>query len=106
MFLEADKNKGVAYTPSYLVNFMIDECMPVHSPKLDYKVLDPSCGSGIFLVSAYKRLIDWWRIEKHKTTGKWITPEKEHLEELKQLLRDNIYGVDYVEEAVDLSIFT
>lgn len=74
MFLEADKNKGVAYTPSYLVNFMIDECMPVHSPKLDYKVLDPSCGSGIFLVSAYKRLIDWWRIEKHKTTGKWITP--------------------------------
>jgi hypothetical protein len=106
MFLEADKNKGVAYTPSYLVNFMIDECMPVHSPKLDYKVLDPSCGSGIFLVSAYKRLIDWWRIEKHKTTGKWITPEREHLEELKQLLRNNIYGVDYAEEAVDLSIFS
>ena len=26
--------------------------------------------------------------------------------ELKQLLRDNIYGVDYVEEAVDLSIFS
>jgi hypothetical protein len=106
MFLEADMNKGVAYTPSYLVNFMIDECMPVHSPKLDYKVLDPSCGSGIFLVSAYKRLIDWWRIEKHRTSGKWVTPEKEHLEELKQLLKNNIYGVDYIEEAVDLSIFS
>lgn len=106
MFLEADKNKGVAYTPSYLVNFMIDECMPVHSPKLDYKVLDPSCGSGIFLVSAYKRLIDWWRIEKHKTSGKWITPEREHLDELKQLLKNNIYGVDSAEEAVDLSIFS
>lgn len=106
MFLEADKNKGIAYTPSYLVNFMIDECMPVHSPKLDFKVLDPSCGSGIFLVSAYKRLIDWWRIEKHKTIGKWIKPEKEHLNELKLLLKNNIFGVDNAEEAVDLSIFS
>jgi methylase of polypeptide subunit release factors len=106
MFLEADKNKGIAYTPSYLVNFMIDECMPMHSPKSNFKILDPACGSGIFLVSAYKRMIDWWRIEKYKKTGKWIKPEKEHLDELKNLLKDSIYGVDIEKEAVDLAIFS
>ena len=106
MFLEADKNKGIAYTPSYLVNFMIDECMPMHSPKKNFKILDPACGSGIFLVSAYKRLIDWWRIDKYEETGKWIKPEKEHLDELKKLLKASIYGVDIEKEAVDLAIFS
>jgi hypothetical protein len=106
MFLEADKNKGIAYTPSYLVNFMIDECMPMHSPKKNFKILDPACGSGIYLVSAYKRLIDWWRIDKYEKTGKWIKPEKEHLDELKELLKDSIYGVDIENEAVDLAIFS
>ena len=106
MFLEADKNIGIAYTPSYLVNFMIDECMPMHSPKLNFKILDPACDSGIFLVSAYKRLIDWWRIEKYKKTKKWIKPEKEHLDELKKMLKDSIFGIDIQKEAVDLAIFS
>ncbi len=106
MFLEADKNKGIAYTPSYLVCFMIDEAMPVDKPKENFKVLDPASGSGIFLVSAYKRIIDWWRIFKYKKTGEWIIPGKEHLEELKKLLKKSIFGVDIEKEAVDLSIFS
>ncbi len=106
MFLEADKNKGIAYTPSYLVNFMIDEAMPINKPKKKFTVLDPASGSGIFLVSAYKRIIDWWRIIKYEEQGKWITPGKEHLKELKKLLKENIFGVDIAQEAVDLSIFS
>ncbi len=66
MFLEADNSTGVAYTPSYLVSFMIDECMPVNTPKKNFKRLDPACGSGIFLVSAYKRIIDWWRVSNYE----------------------------------------
>ncbi|WP_147677293.1 HsdM family class I SAM-dependent methyltransferase [Algibacter pacificus] len=106
MFLEADDNKGVAYTPSYLVSFMVDECMPINKPKKHFKILDPACGSGIFLVSAYKRIIDWWRVFKYEKTGEWITPGKEHLEELKKLLKDSIFGVDIESEAVDLAIFS
>ncbi len=106
MFLEADKNKGIAYTPSYLVSFMIDEAMPVDKPQKQFKILDPASGSGIFLVSAYKRIIDWWRIEKFKATGKWIVPNKEHLDDLKKLLRESIFGIDIEKEAVDLSIFS
>jgi hypothetical protein len=57
------KNPGVVYTPPYLVNFLIDETMPLDKPNTDFKVLDPACGSGIFLVAAYRRLIYWWRIQ-------------------------------------------
>ncbi len=106
MFLEADKNKGIAYTPSYLVHFMIDEAMPINKPKKKYRILDPASGSGIFLVSAYKRIIDWWRVLKFEETGKWIIPGKEHLEELKRLLKENVFGIDKEGEAVDLSIFS
>jgi methylase of polypeptide subunit release factors len=106
MFLEADKSKGVAYTPSYLVNFMVDECMPIDKPKRNFKVLDPACGSGIFLVSTYKRIIDWWRVSNYEKTGNWITPGKENLDELKSLLKNNIFGVDFESEAVDLAIFS
>lgn len=106
MFLEADNSTGVAYTPSYLVSFMIDECMPVNQPKENFKILDPACGSGIFLVSAYKRIIDWWRVSNYEKTGKWIVPGKENLEELKKLLKESIYGIDISNEAVDLAIFS
>lgn len=106
MFLEADNSTGVAYTPSYLVSFMIDECMPINQPKEDFKILDPACGSGIFLVSAYKRIIDWWRVSNYEKTGKWIIPGKENLEELKKLLKESIYGIDIANEAVDLAIFS
>ena len=106
MFLEADKDSGVAYTPSYLVSFMVDECMPIDKPKKDYKILDPACGSGIFLVSAYKRIIDWWRISIYEKTGDWVTPGKEHLSDLKGLLKESIFGIDIEEEAVDLAIFS
>ena len=106
MFLEADKDSGVAYTPSYLVNLMVDECMPINSPKENIKILDPACGSGIFLVAAYKRLIDWWRISIYEKTGEWITPDKEHLDELKRLLKESVFGIDIEGEAVDLAIFS
>jgi type I restriction-modification system DNA methylase subunit len=90
--------KGVVYTPPYLVHFLIDEVMPLESPQEEFKVLDPACGSGVFLVAAYQRIIDWWRIRND-----WQKPD---LDTLKNLLRDSIYGVDILPEAVRLSIFS
>lgn len=103
-FLENEK--GVVYTPPYLVNLLIDECMPYDNPRKSFKLLDPACGSGIFLVSAYKRLISWWRIQKHNETGLWVKPNENHLEELKELLINSIFGVEIKSEAVDLTIFS
>ncbi|WP_162128720.1 N-6 DNA methylase [Flavobacterium phycosphaerae] len=60
------KEKGVVYTPIHLVNLLIDEVMPLDKPELfkdnSFRVFDPSCGSGVFLVAAFKRLLQWWAI--------------------------------------------
>jgi len=95
------KKKGVVYTPPYLVQFLIDKCMPLHVPRESFKILDPACGSGIFLVGAYKRMIQWWRLK-----NEWKKPQKENIEALKQILLNNVYGCDLEEEAVTLSYFS
>jgi hypothetical protein len=95
------KKKGVVYTPPYLVQFLIDKSMPLDDPKMKFRVLDPACGSGIFLVGAFKRMIQWWRVKNN-----WKKPHKENIEELKNILLSNIYGCDLEEEAIILTYFS
>ncbi len=95
------KKKGVVYTPPYLVQFLIDRCMSLNDPKEQFKVLDPACGSGIFLVGAFKRILQWWRVNNN-----WAKPTKDNIEELMKLLRENIYGCDLEGEAVTLTSFS
>ena len=95
------KKKGVVYTPPYLVQFLIDRVMPLDKPFKDFKILDPACGSGIFLVAAFKRMIQWWRVRNN-----WKKPHIEDIDELKGLLLSNIYGCDIEDEAVRLSYFS
>ena len=63
-----------------------------------YKILDPACGSGVFLVMAYIRLIQWWRI-----CNDYRRPTKEVL---KEIMRKNIYGIDKDVNAVQLTYFS
>jgi type I restriction-modification system DNA methylase subunit len=95
-FLE--KKPGVVYTPPYLVNFLLDEAMPFSDLSTNFKILDPACGSGVFLVGAFRRLIYRWRL-----SNKWAIPD---LLTLKTLLKENIYGCDKDNDAVNLSIFS
>jgi hypothetical protein len=100
---------GVVYTPPFLVNYLIDECMPIEDYRKfeteQFKILDPSLGSGIFCVSAYKRLIDWYRINRWYKDGKsWEEPVGS--DKLKSMLRQNIYGTDVEPEAVRIAIFS
>jgi len=92
------KQPGVVYTPPYLVNFLLDEAMPLNSEQTDFKVLDPACGSGVFLVGAYRRLIYRWRKKNN-----WNYPD---LVTLKKLLRENIFGVELNKDAANLTIFS
>lgn len=77
------------YTPLPLVDLTIGELERLHPIRKGMKVLDPSCGSGAFLVQCYRRLI-----EKERQTGRPLTPHK-----LKQLLTDQIFGVELHEDA-------
>jgi hypothetical protein len=92
------KEPGVVYTPPYLVNFLLDEAMPLNNEKTDFKILDPACGSGVFLVGAYRRLIYRWRKKNN-----WEHP---NLNILKKLLKDNIFGVELKKEAAELTVFS
>lgn len=103
-FLGEDKHsKGLFYTPSHLAQLLIDEIMPLSDyDKIDfqaYKILDPACGSGIFLVLAFKRLVQWWRLKQSNFSS------KPNLKDLKMLM-NCIYGVDKEEQATKLAAFS
>ena len=53
---------GIYYTPSYLVDFVLDRVLPWDGTDWDLKVIDPACGSGIFLVKAFQRLVHRWKL--------------------------------------------
>jgi hypothetical protein len=115
---EVKKAGGVYYTPTYIVDYIIRSTVAKlldgksvnHASKL--RILDPACGSGSFLLGAYKFLMDWHRneylkdgAEKHRKElyqtqgGDWrlTTGEK------KRVLLNNIYGVDIDSQAVEVT---
>jgi methylase of polypeptide subunit release factors len=101
-FLGEDKQeKGLYYTPSHLAKLLVDECIPLKKYEdfnlKSFKVLDPACGSGIFLVVAFKRLVQIWRLQNQMRF-----PD---IKDLKALLK-NIYGVDKEEQAIRLASFS
>ena len=100
LFLKSDEieKNGIVYTPPILVDFMIDEIMPLDKPKDNFKLLDPSCGSGIFLVGAYKRLIQWWRIQHNY--------EKPSIKEAQKIINNSIFGVDKEKGAIEVAYFS
>ena len=56
------KEQGIYYTPSYIVDYIVKntvgEYIKTHSPEeiKNVRILDPACGSGSFLIRAYKEL--------------------------------------------------
>jgi len=54
------QKNGAHYTPYHLVTFLMDQVLPWEGESTNLKVLDPSCGSGVFLVESYRRLISRW----------------------------------------------
>jgi len=79
------EESGAYYTPVCLADFMIEE-MDRKLPLRDgVAVFDPACGSGAFLVQAYRRLVERTMHDEKRTLK---------LKELRDLLTDNIFGVD------------
>jgi|APTNR8051073442_1049403.scaffolds.fasta_scaffold00629_28 type I restriction-modification system DNA methylase subunit len=102
------KEKGVVYTPPYLVNALIDECMPIDKAEAffkneNFKVLDPACGSGIFLVAALKRMVQWKAILHYKATGEVAYPD---IKTIQRITKNNVFGIDIEEGATLISIFS
>lgn len=99
-FLKAEgrgEGDGVVYTPEALADYVLAELETAHPLRLDHKVLDPCCGSGIFLVLTYRRMIErLW----HETG------ERPSAIDMKRLLQSNIFGIEKDKEACHITAFS
>lgn len=86
------------YTPNYLVEYILDKTVTkALKEKSSFTILDPSCGSGVFLVDSFRRIIQ-------ENLGENLYCEDDLV--LKRLLTNHIYGIDINEDAIDVTIFS
>ncbi len=94
---EKQRKEGAYYTPSFLVDYILEKTVKEHLEKNNScRVFDPSCGSGIFLVETLRCII-----EKNLNKNGKISKDK-----LIKIVKENIFGVDKDESAINLSVFS
>ena len=93
-----EKEKGAHYTPPHLVDFVLDGVLPWSGKDWELKILDPCCGSSIFLVKAFQRLVQKW---KNAHPG-----QEPRVRDLRPILEKNLLGVDSSKEALRVSSFS
>lgn len=115
---DVKKAGGVYYTPEYVVDHIVRRCIgrllegKAVEQAQTLRIVDPSCGSGSFLLSAYQYLLDWHLGEyleqgtrKHRSKlfqdqrGAWRLT----IGERRRILTNNIYGVDVDPQAVEVT---
>jgi hypothetical protein len=80
------EKRGAHYTPEPLADYLVSEINAVKSLRLGMRVLDPCCGSGVFLVVAFRRLVEL-ECQRQKSTAL-------NASELRALLETSIYAVE------------
>ena len=88
----AARKQGVFYTPLTAVALVLDEIFEGLTG--DESVLDLTCGSGVFLVEALRRLV------LLKSRG---SPTRELI---RRVLYEQVYGIDISEEAIRIAAFS
>lgn len=102
MFLrneEADAGRrwGAFYTPPYLADYLLDRLEDEQPLTQGIRVLDPAAGSGVFLVGAYRRIV-----ETVLKAGETQLP----LEVLHGLMTESIFGVELNDTACHVAAFS
>lgn len=119
------KKDWIFYTPEYIVDYIVqnsvmkylnekeDVCLKKYKNKKNWevlayqeyqhilqniKVLDPACGSWAFLVRVFDVLF-----EENKRVGSILNSLFDDTEVYKNILTNNIYGVDLNDESVEIS---
>ncbi|MEJ7842242.1 MAG: N-6 DNA methylase, partial [Rubrobacter sp.] len=118
---EVRKAGGVYYTPTYIVDYIVEKTVGKllegkrpgpRGGASRLKIVDPACGSGSFLIGAYRYLLDWHR-DRYVEDGpeKWSKVlyrgpgDQWHLtiDEKRRILLNNIHGVDIDPQAVEVT---
>jgi len=114
---EVIKAGGVYYTPQHIVEYIvlktIGEQLKLKCLKTvkNYRIVDPACGSGSFLIAAYQLLLDWYLEQYIMDSAKqksrvWKMQDGAYrlsVSERKRILTEHIYGVDIDRQAVEVT---
>ena len=98
---EQRRATGAYYTPRYLADLTVNQIwdeLPLEVRTMpDFNVLDPACGSAIFLVRIFQRMVEDWQGQYPKEKTSWRT-------RLPFILR--LHGWDKQPNAVRIGIFS
>ncbi len=67
----------------------------------DIKIVDPACGSGAFLVAAFDYIYSEYEKVNEKIAE--LTGQRSILDLNKEILNNNLYGVDINEESIEIT---
>ncbi|MEA1969303.1 MAG: N-6 DNA methylase [Thermodesulfobacteriota bacterium] len=88
---------GAYYTPPVLAEFVCSRLLSSEVLQKNPKILDPACGSGIFLVQAFRRII------RHRIA---MSPTPLSFDELRKILGQQMLGIEVNEEAARITAFS
>jgi methylase of polypeptide subunit release factors len=85
---------SVYYTPKNIARYLVDDAFEGVAEKKDAHILDPSCGAGIFLVLAFRKLVaaHWEHNGKRPDT-----------QTIQSILYNQLCGFDISESALRLA---
>jgi len=82
------------YTPQNIARYLVDDAFEGVAEKKDARILDPSCGAGIFLVLAFRKLV----------AARWEHDGKRpDTETIQSILYRQLCGFDISESALRLA---
>jgi hypothetical protein len=89
------RDTSVHYTPRTIASLMVDEAFAAVKNPAEAKVLDGSCGAGIFLVLAFRRLV----------RERWLhdNDERPKTSVIQEILYSKVRGFDTSESALRLA---
>ena len=87
---------GIHYTPDSVTDYIVRHTLLPYLEKNNFvalrhiKILDPACGSGLFLLKAFDLLCALWQQQFGKLNAN----------DIRYILENNLYGVDIEQNAV------
>ena len=88
---------SIYYTPPQLVEFVLADVLDDQTLAGEPTICDPACGSGIFLVEAYRRIV------RHEALREGSLPSSGRL---RDILLNRISGCDIDKAAIRLAAFS
>lgn len=122
---EVRKSGGVFYTPQNIVETIVQNTIGAYTKGKKYSeiskitILDPACGSGSFLITAFGKLVEFHldyliNHPKEVSQGKFF-PDlvkddrgewKLSIEKKRDLLQNSIFGVDIDQQAINICVMS